>query len=474
MTDDTFGALLRAARLRAGFSSIAAFADHLSTLGLEYSNEAIDHWENNRRKPIRNAADKTEREQLLRILAALVSQGGFRQFSEVNRALWLLGLRALDEQERSTHFAALARVLNVDNLPAHPQYEKLVGRDALVDTLADYLTDPTAKPVVVISGLGGIGKTALAYEVVSSVMQRGYFDQLAWESARSEDFTGTAERVARAQDVPFESLLASYARQLGFESLQQLSPEMLPSQMRRILRSGNYLLVMDNLETPEAAREIAQKLYKLVSPSAHARPTRVLLTSRTKLVDLGFAFDTSLNGLTEPDSLELLRSECEGRGAETLLTASSDLRQRIYTVTGGMPLALKLIVSQYLLGIPLDEELERLKRAVDEQELYRFIYFSLWQKLSLPAQQVLAGAAAFGASAAHAMLMQVSQVTEAQFHIAIPELVRMSLIEVVRRPDAVQQRYAIHPMTRWFVNAPLTELWNRQKSQSAANPPPTA
>ena len=48
---------------RAGFHTITAFANHLSDHGLVYSDQAIGHWEMNRRVP--------ERDVVLRVLAAL-------------------------------------------------------------------------------------------------------------------------------------------------------------------------------------------------------------------------------------------------------------------------------------------------------------------------------------------------------------------------------------------------------------------
>jgi hypothetical protein len=127
-----------------------------------------------------------------------------------------------------------------------------------------------------------------------------------------------------------------------------------------------------------------------------------------------------------------------------------------------MPLAIKLIVSQFLLGIALDEELERLAQTENEAELYHFIYFALWDKLSLSAQQVLVSMGFFGAPALRAMVLEVSEVAETDFTPAVTELVRSSLMEVMPHLEAMQQRYTIHAMTRWFINGPLTDLWRRQ------------
>jgi hypothetical protein len=150
MTDQraTFGSLLQAARERAGFRTQAALADYLSTLGYPYSDAALGHWETGRSVP--------PREVLLVVLSALARRGGLRWLAEVNRMLWLLDQRNLDEAERMAHFAQLAAAPLLPDLPERP-YDRLIGREALVEALAARLADPVGKAVVVLSGLGGIG-----------------------------------------------------------------------------------------------------------------------------------------------------------------------------------------------------------------------------------------------------------------------------------------------------------------------------
>jgi hypothetical protein len=86
--------------------------------------------------------------------------------------------------------------------------------------------------------------------------------------------------------------------------------------------------------------------------------------------------------------------------------------------------------------------------------------------LSKPAQKLLIGAATFATTALRSMLQPVSELDDAAFNQAVPELVRASLMEVSHHSLAAQKRYDIHAMTRWFVNAPLMELWNRQKGST--------
>lgn len=454
MNDESFGKLLRAARKRAGFHTIASFADALSEHGLDYSDDAIGHWENDRRRPYSSDADRPKTLQIFRLLAEM---GGIDDRTQIDAMLTLLGRPVLSDDEKATYFLNLGT--SIINLPDKPAYGRLVGRDEALTAVVNALQSSSGKSVVSISGLGGIGKTAVAYEVIKRVMQSGRFEKLAWESAKSEDFTGVRIRQRHTQTNSFATVLASYAHQLGFESLAIQSPEVLHYRLRDALRSGRYLIVLDNLETLDAAQQVAQYLYEMVNPGQ----SRVLITSRERLVDEPFVYDYFLRGLSETASLELIRDEAEVREAIALLQADDHFLRRIYTSTGGMPLALKLIVSQSLLGIALDEELARLEGVMDEQEIYRFIYFAIWQKLSRPAQKLLVGAATFATVALRSMLQTVSELEDTAFNQAVPELVRASLMEVSHHARASEKYYDIHAMTRWFINAPLTDLWNQQK-----------
>ncbi len=453
----SFGSRLREARIKAGFKTMALFADHLSNRDLPYSDEAIGNWENNRRVP--------NRPTLLQILQILADTKGLTSIREVNEMLWLCDMRDVNHTEIHAHFSTLTQVGSPMNLPRQP-FEQLVGRNEIVTTVVNHLADAHSKSVIILSGLGGIGKTAIAYEVARRSLMLGNFEKLAWESVKSEEFEGVTIRKRSGQQISLTSVLTSYARQLGYEGLAGLPLETLKERLREILRSENVLLVFDNIETTEAAVEITRVLHELVTPSVGQHPSKILITSRERLVDIPYVLDKFIQGLSEEDANELLRQEATSRDAESLLTQGENIIGRVYEVTQGMPLAIKLVVSQYLLGIRIEDELQRLKKAINEEELYSFIYERLWEKLSIPSQQVIVGAATFPTSARRPMLMRVARLAEEEFNRSIAELVRASLIEAIHLPDT-DQRFDIHAMTRWFVNAPLTEKWNRQKGKSS-------
>ncbi len=455
MAGETFGQLLRAARMQAGFATIAAFANALSEHGDSgFTEDTIGHWENDRRNPYRSAGD---RPMMLNIFSFLSERGGFQTTAEIDQMLLVLDHAPLNAEERARYFPWLE--LAIENLPEKPFFNHLIGRE---EEIADIVNALSKTHIVVISGIGGIGKTAIAYEVARAVMEDHKFGKLAWETAKSEEFSGTQIRVRADQALSLSILLASYARQLGLDDLVNQGPEQLRRGLRKAFQSGKYLIILDNLETLDAAENVARDLYQLVN----ATQCRVLITSRERLVNESYVYDHFLKGLSEPASVELLQDEAERRGATAIQQADTSLLERIYEVTEGMPLALKLIVSQSLLGIAIDEELDRLQGTVDEQQLYQFIYLVIWEKLTTVAQQLLVGAATFATSAIRSMLQPVSELADSPFNDAVSELVRMSLMEVSFHTLTTQQRYDIHAVTRWFINGPLTDLWANQQGMS--------
>jgi len=318
----------------------------------------------------------------------------------------------------------------VQNLPPR-RFTHLIGREEEISTILQNLRDPdsAAQPIIAITALGGIGKTALAYEIVERSMLEKLFDGLVWESAKTEELEGN--RIIPLSTSPFlsfETLVRVIANQLGHDNVLHLPPEEQINRVRHILQTGSYLIVVDNLETVEAYEELARQLHDLLSPSSASRPSRALITSRERLA-IPYIYEYHIRGLSKPASIDFVKQEARNRDVPGIQQAGLPLINRIYKVTYGMPLAMKLLVSQFIAGIPLDTELDRLEGA-KEDGLYELIYMRLWFKLSIPAQKILIATAAFAASVARPMLQPVSKTSDDEFEAAIPELVRMSLIDL--------------------------------------------
>jgi hypothetical protein len=104
MADETFGKLLRAARKRAGFHTIATFADALSERGLAYTDDAIGHWENDRHKPYHSDKDRLD---TLKIFQLLVEKRGIEHTTQIDTMLVALNRPTLSNEEKATYFSDL-------------------------------------------------------------------------------------------------------------------------------------------------------------------------------------------------------------------------------------------------------------------------------------------------------------------------------------------------------------------------------
>lgn len=447
----SFGDLLREARIRAGFESYGALARYLREKDLDYSDEAIGHWERNTRAP-------QDRQIVLKLCRLLADKKGIVTFAQLEALLEALDWDRLAIDERLTLFPMLDDDPSIPNMPSKPHYARLIGRDTILQQVINGWHQAQSHRIVCLSGIGGIGKTAISYELMRHTMHMRQFDGLVWESLKSEHFIGT-DITPKSALSDWDSILISYARQLNQTHLLSQSPSVIKQGLRDIFQNGKYLIVLDNLETLTALNTVAQDLYDLIGTGQ----SRVLITSRERLVGMPSVLDIPIGGLSITETQQLFFDEAQTRHAPDLLRADADLLKRVYQVTGGMPLAIQLIVTQFLLGIPLDTELDRLIGVTDEQQLYQFIYFAIWRKLSPNAQTLLLATGQIPSAMPRALLMKMSALAHADFDHAVTELVRSSLLTVESHLRAEQQRYAIHAMTFWFVNVPLYQAWQAQQ-----------
>lgn len=172
----SLGQRLRNARLQAGFKTYADFAKWLTTHNLNFAKETVGNWERDNRRPDRN--------DLIPVLAALAKTSGFDSVSDVNQLLEAGEYTLLSPNEVESHFPSLPDNAIIPHLPPQP-YHRLIGRDAVVNQLGNQLTAPGGSRIVMISGLGGIGKTSLAHKVAHDVMMQPQYDGLLWQSVKS-------------------------------------------------------------------------------------------------------------------------------------------------------------------------------------------------------------------------------------------------------------------------------------------------
>lgn len=333
---------------------------------------------------------------------------------------------------------ALAQELEA-SLPPAP-YHRLFGFGPQLKTLEAQLLKPEAPWLVTISGLGGSGKTALADAAARRVIRAFHFRRVVWVRLSP----GAAETPPAAA---FDQLLQALAGQLWPDDPAPTLSGRLP-RLRQALKAQPHLIVIDNLESDAHAAFLLENLAALAGPS------KFLLTTRHRAT-AAQAYGLSPDELRLEDAAALIRDQAAMAGlADPAAISAADVRG-IFQVTGGNPLALKLVVSLAAVQ-PLADILADLEQARGQaaEGLFRHIYWRAWRSLTAEARALLQAMPLVAeVGAAPAQLRAISRLTEAQLWPAITELWSRSLLEV--RGALREKRYGIHRLTETFLRTEI-------------------
>lgn len=334
----------------------------------------------------------------------------------------------------------------------HPRF---VGRSKHLDSFLDELRNPSGPRLLGIDGLGGIGKTALAYEIAQRASNTGAFETTIWISAAVSSQTDYVPLENRA--LTFEGILNLIARRLGHPNPGALSLEDRMAWARKELQHVRGLIVLDNLETAaEPQGQIVERLAHLLSESA-----RAVLTSRQRFTNN--VYEVHLTGLGEHESVQFIQMVAETWNLRHLLGARHEDFAAIIPIAGGSPLALKLITGQWG-HMRLDVVLSHLKNVrpleVDPQQdeylaLYKNIYTWSWKLLTENGQNLLL-ALWFFVPGQGGTLEALSEVSTLDMEILprhVQELWRLSLLE--SDVHATQPHYYIHALTQHFIRSDI-------------------
>lgn len=237
---------------------------------------------------------------------------------------------------------------------AHPYGERaaLLGREGALKRLSEWMF-AESYPVMVITGGGGIGKTALAWETFQYAVRAEHFAGLIWWRVHETD-GGLTNFTRRA---------LAYVNDLSPETVNQISPSDREKQLLAALKKHPHLLVIDGVERwlgayfrsdapfmtefqkltlDESIHENANR--RSIDPSvklflgqlALCSPSKVLLASRTvarNLILLPNVQELRLEGLSVADGSALLE----------LLGARGERVLEVVKLLGGNPHLLRLL-----------------------------------------------------------------------------------------------------------------------------------
>ncbi len=327
-------------------------------------------------------------------------------------------------------------------------YASLVGVEDLIETLTTLLCDKHAPPMVLLEGIGGIGKTSLADAVTRMLIAANHFGDVAWVSVQPQRLAPIGQLVPRAAAEPsVDGLLRLLVLQLlpAFP----LSAETATAQLQQVLierlNALPHLLVIDNLEALPDQAGLATLLDKL-APCA-----RLLLTSRHTLPTMQTHYRLVVPPLAPAAAFALVRQEATMGNIPSLATATDEELAPLYTTVGGNPLALRLVTALSR-HYDLASLLARLRQSGDQQtdQLYTFIFQQSWRTLDELGQRLLLYMPlAHRRGDTAAWIATATGLADDSVTNGLAQLAALNLVNV--HADSPTYRYSIHQLTRSFL-----------------------
>ncbi|TWV52019.1 transcriptional regulator, partial [Streptomyces misionensis] len=312
------------------------------------------------------------------------------------------------------------------------------GRAVIRRALRHALTEPSTPgpAVAVVSGMAGIGKSALALYVAHELRERFVDGQLY---VNLHGATPGMSPLGPAQ------ALAALLRDLGVEPRNVPEhPDAAAALLRSLLAPSRVLLVLDD------AANAAQ-----VRPLLPAGPgCAVIVTSRSPLATLDGARRFPLTPLTGEDSAALLRA-VSGR-------ADLEAGHALVALTGGLPLALRVVAARLAARRALTPEVLARQLTASGGRLRHLEYDDLSVRRSLAvaldalaaaereadrdAALVLRGIGALDLPTYGALLVaRLTGIDERRAEAALDRLVDVALLE-----ETAYGRYTPHDLVREF------------------------
>ncbi|MFI0424924.1 BTAD domain-containing putative transcriptional regulator [Spongiactinospora sp. 9N601] len=305
------------------------------------------------------------------------------------------------------------------------------GREGEVTALIERLKDDTAVPVVVISGMGGVGKSALAVHVAHQMI----------------DCFPDGQLYANLGNADPASVLSAFLGALGISGLSV--PEDVQARaalFRSHLARRRALILLDNVSTEQQVR--------LLLPGS---PTCAMLaTSRTRLSGLAGAHLVDLDVLPRVKAVELFARVV----GEERVAAEPAAVTEIVDLCGQMPLAVRIAGARLVarprrtvawLARRLSDEHSRLDQLVAGDQAVRASLALSYLGLTEPARRAfrllgMLDCPDFAAWVAAALLDCSIHEGEA----LVDELVDAQLLTAFGTDSSGNLRYRFHDLVRLY------------------------
>ncbi|HEV8661177.1 MAG TPA: RNA-binding domain-containing protein [Thermoanaerobaculia bacterium] len=263
-----------------------------------------------------------------------------------------------------------------------PDWSEFITRDELCTRVVAGINDGRTY-VTTLTGIGGIGKTALACWGVLEAYKESRFEFIISVSAKDRELSEKGIKPIEATLTSYDDLLNEILDVLGFSEYKSESTESREGTVRALLDGASVLLFVDNLETVDDGRVVT---FLETLP----KPTKAITTSRTNAVRTA-AFPITVGPLSDQEAVKFFDRYALVIGRPTLRNAAPAEKLRIVRACSAVPLAV-----QWLIGHSADvASALRLADAIStsgarDEELLEFCFRRVHVGLTEAARYVLA------------------------------------------------------------------------------------
>lgn len=328
--------------------------------------------------------------------------------------------------------------ITLDNLPKR-DYTEFIGRDEKIKEIIDLLLHEKVH-VLSIDGIGGVGKSSLALEIAYKLKEQKLFDAIIWVSAKKDrlSYKGIEEIINNFDNLEdlFDEILKVFNEA---DFLKHGTIETKERMVIELLRNNNCLIIVDNLETIND-----DNIKKFLIGINFPIESKVLITSRKRLGQVEHVI--MLEKFTIKETEKFILSQLKSRSFKG--ECSENLIKDIYSKTGGIPLAIKVIIPWIIEGriknnfnVNIDKETDILKFCFDRvyNEFLNEDAKKLFCIMSLAPLELSEAAIKF-----------ISDLKDNNFNISLNSLINYSLICEVKKDNGSEIYYSMLPLTREF------------------------
>lgn len=340
----------------------------------------------------------------------------------------------------------------ISNLP-ESFYGEFIGRENELEFIETELLEHPNTWMLLIDGIGGIGKSSLAYELATKLVQaieneESDFEYVIWLSAKNNKLS--LDFQVCDQEPDFEELEGLLDSILDFFEINITKYNDINSKQREInniLQMTKCLLVIDNLET--ISDEAIYKFFDRV-PSHN----KILLTSRDRRYKLLEAKALPLEGLRKDDTINYIKNKVIKNKIDSLSNASDEILEKIAEKTHGHPLILECLLHQIYMGKPVQSAITDLSNS-ELDKVFEFCFGSTYGQLHDRAKQILICLALFKK---RVKIKEISFICELDYQETCTHLEQLRRFSMVKETlEHNESEYYLLPIIQKYVTLQISK-----------------